>query len=271
MVFSQDTLTKKEWRKQYKNFLLNDRPWTIEAPLWIPGFQGVFAYGDVEIEGEDGVDPENPIEPPGGWLGDVLSRIFTKDWYLKFFFLTKVAYEKDKFIVQLDGLTGAVGFSTKFKLNDQQIVQANFRSTNIRLYGGYKLVEANSKNKKFRYELFGYIGARAYFQNVYSDLNGIYDKLDFHPFWIEPVLGLQNQLAFKRWFIVVQGDYGGFFDKSKYSIQITGYVYYRTGRITSLKFGWNHLQLNKTGVIRDKDFKVKVTLSGPSVGLVFHF
>ena len=65
-TYSQDTLTKKQWRKLQKNFLLTQRCWTVEAPLWIPGFAGAFAYGDIDIEGEDGIDPVHPIEPPPG-------------------------------------------------------------------------------------------------------------------------------------------------------------------------------------------------------------
>ncbi|MEA3478027.1 MAG: hypothetical protein U9R60_07600 [Bacteroidota bacterium] len=44
----------------------NDRPWSIEIPLWIPGFRGDFAYGDIDLEGEDGTDPGDPENPPGG-------------------------------------------------------------------------------------------------------------------------------------------------------------------------------------------------------------
>ncbi len=78
---AQDTLSRKEIRVQQANYLLKDRPWTIEVPLWIPGYAGSFAYGEISIEGEDGYDPVNPIEPPGG-IGGILSRLFTDDWYL---------------------------------------------------------------------------------------------------------------------------------------------------------------------------------------------
>jgi len=37
-----------------------DRKWSLELPLWVPGFAGEFAYGDVSIEGEDGSDPGTP-------------------------------------------------------------------------------------------------------------------------------------------------------------------------------------------------------------------
>lgn len=158
---------------QKANFFLADRPWTFEIPLWIPGFAGDFAYGDIVIEGEDGVDPEHPIEPPpGGAIGEIISRLFRSNWYLKFFYLTKFAYEGDQFLVQLDALTGSVGESVKFNYTGNEIVKASFRTTNLRLIGGYKLVNTYSKDRKFLYELFGYVGLRAHFQKVSSDLGG---------------------------------------------------------------------------------------------------
>lgn len=269
---AQDTLTKKEIHRQKKNFLFPDRPWTIEVPLWIPGFAGSFAYGDVTIEGEDGIDPENPIEPPpGGDIGKILSRLFTKDWYLKFFYLTKISYENKGFLVQLDGLGGEVGTSVKFVYNNKEIVQSNFRTLNFRLLAGYKFVDVRSRNKKFRYELYGYLGARLHLQRIYSDLNRVINKLDINPVWVEPVFGLQNQFSWKKWFLVVQGDYGGFFVNSKYSFQLTTYVYYRTGRFNSIKVGWNHLDLNHKGTFLKEDYTVNTTLSGPSIGFVFLF
>jgi len=271
-ISAQDTNTKKEIRKQNASYLLPDRPWTLEVPLWIPGFAGDFAYGDIEIEGEDGVNPENPIEPPvGGAIGEILSRLFTKEWYLRFFYLTKIAYEKNQFIVQLDAITGSVGESVKFNYNNNQIVQANFRTTNIRLLGGYKIVNTSSKDKKFRYELIGYAGLRAHFQKIYSDLDGIINKLDINPVWFEPIIGLQNQFTWKRWFVVIQGDYGGYFLESKYSFQMSGYIYFRSGKVTSLKLGWNHLALNHSGNFLKEDYSVTATFSGPSAGIAFHF
>lgn len=270
--FGQDTLTKKEIRKQQTSFLIPGRPWTFEIPLWIPGYAGSFAYGDASIEGEDGIDPENPIEPPpGGAIGEILSRLFTKNWYLKFFYLTKLSYENKDFIVQLDGIGGAVGNSVKFKANNNQIVQANFQTINVRLFAGYRFVDVYSKNKKFHYELYAYLGVRAHYQKIYSDMDGVINKLDINPAWYEPIFGLQNQFSWKRWFLVLQADYGGFFVASKYSIQLSTYVYYRTGRLTSIKLGWNHLDLNHRGTFRNEDYKVDVTLSGPAVALVFHF
>lgn len=272
IIGAQDTLTKKEIRIQEANFLLTDRQWTIEVPLWIPGFAGEFAYGDISIEGEDGFDPEQPIQPPnGGIIGKIFSRLFTDDWYLNFFFLTRVTYEKDRFIAQIDGLTGSVGESVKFNYNDKEIVQANYRTTNFRLFGGYKIVNTYSKDENFRYELFAYVGTRVHFQKIYSNLNGVINALDINPTWIEPIIGLQNQLAWKRWYVVVQGDYGGYIVESKHSFQMSAYVYYRTRKLTAVKLGWNHLDLNHNGNILKQDYRVNATFSGPSVAMVFQF
>lgn len=110
-----------------------------------------------------------------------------------------------------------------------------------------------------------------YLEEIYSDLNGAINKLDIHPFWAEPIIGFQNQFTFKRWFLVLQADYGGVFIDSRYSIQISSYAYYRTGKISSIKVGWNHLYLNHKGTFLKEEYKIKTTLSGPSVGIVFHF
>ena len=271
-TFSQDSIAKKNIRKQKKSFLLTNKSWTAEVPLWLPGFAGSFAYGDIDIEGEDGVDPEQPIEPPPPWdPGGILSRLFTSDWYFKFFFITRIAYEKNNFLFAMDGLSGSIGNSLKFKHNNKEIVQVNFRSSNVRFIGGYKLVQADSRNKKFRYELFGYIGVRMYLQEIYSDLNGAINKLDFHPFWFEPLIGVQNQFTFKRWLIILQADYGGYFINDRFSVQFSGFAYYRTGKTTSLKLGWNHLQLYHKGTFMKEDYTIKTTFSGPTVGVAFHF
>ena len=272
MIDAQDTLTKKELRIQKADFLLQDRPWTMEIPLWIPGFAGYFSYGDIDIEGEDGVDPENPVEnPPGGSIGKIFSRLFNTNWKLNFFYLTKIAYERHPFIVQFDAITGAVGETTKFSFNNNQLVKANFRTTNLRLIGGYKIINTQFGTGKFQYELFGYTGFRAHFHKVHSDLNSTINTLDINPIWFEPLIGIQNQFTWKRWFAVVQGDYGGYFVKAKYSIQFTAYVYYRTGKATSLKFGWNHLYLDQSGSLLRQDYVINATFSGPSAGLALHF
>lgn len=273
LILAQDTLNKKELKKLQANYLLPGRPWMVEIPLWIPGYAGSFAYGDVSLEGEDGVDPVQPIEPPDGIWGNIniFSRLFKSEWYLRFFYLTKVTYEKNRLLGQFDAIYGSVGESVRYNYNDQTAVQANFRTTNFRLLGGYRIINALSENEKFQYELFGYLGARVHIQKIYSDLDGLINELNINPAWAEPIFGVQNQLTWKRWHIILQGDYGGYFMPSKSSAQITMFVYFRTGRLTSVKLGWNHLYLNQKGYILDEPYSIKATFSGPSAGLILHF
>lgn len=270
--FAQDSLTKKEIKKLESNFLIPGNPWTVEIPLWIPGFAGEFAYGDINIEGEDGI--ENPIEPdpPGGGIGDIISRLFTKNWYLKFFYLTRVSYEQNKFKAQFDMITGAVGNSVMFNYNQKELVQASFFTLNLRLYGAYKFVEkwGGTKNN-FRYKAFVYGGLRTYFQRVQSELNGAGVALKINPVWVEPIIGLENQFTWKRWMVNLQGDYGSLAYKNRQTYQLTAFANYRMGSLTSIKFGWNHLYVNRNDEYLEEEIKIKLTLSGPSVAVAFHF
>jgi hypothetical protein len=280
-AISQDTLTKKEWRKQQKSFLLPGRPWTVEVPVWIPGFAGTFAYGDVELEGEDGSDPEDPGDPGDGGgpgtppigniIGDVFSRLFQSDFYLKFFYIGKIGYQKNWFISEIDAVGGAIGTTVLFKPTNRDVFQLNFRVINTRFIIGYKVLQADSKKKNFRYNLFAYTGVRTNFMWVYSDLNQIINKLDLNVTSVQPVFGIYNQFQWKRWQIILKGDYGGMFTSEKYSFNYTTLVYYRTGRLTSLKFGWNHLFMRQDGTFRNEPYHIQVRLAGPTTSVVFHF
>jgi hypothetical protein len=268
---AQDSLTKKEIKKIEADFLIPGKPWTVEIPLWIPGFAGDFAYGDINIEGEDGI--QNPIEPPppSGGIGDILSRLFTTNWYLKFFYLTRVSYEQNRFKAQFDMISGAVGNSVVFNYNNKELVQASFLTLNLRLYAGYKFLEKAGSNKKFRYEAFVYGGLRTYFQRLQSELNETSIALKVNPVWVEPIIGLENQFTWKRWMVILQGDYGSITSRNRQSFQLTAFAYYRMGPLTSIKFGWNHLYINRADKFLQEDIKIKLSLSGPTVGVAFHF
>ena len=276
-LFAQDSLTKKEAHKQQRNFLSYKRHWIVEIPLWVPGFAGSFSYGDIDIEGEDGEDPGdgdpgdpgNP--PPGGGLGDIFSRLFAKEFYVRYFYMGKVGFENKHILTEFDAFGGAVGGSLKFTLNNKDIVQANFRMINTRLLLGYKVVNANGKRHNFRYTLVAYVGVRAYFTRLYSDLNEVINKLDISPNTYVPIIGVQNQFIWRRWKILAQADIGFLLKRDNYSMHFTNYYYYRAGRFISLKFGWNHLVLKNKGMFLDEEYNVYVSLSGPATGLVFHF
>jgi hypothetical protein len=269
---AQDTLSKRETRKLEANFLVQDKHWTIEIPLWIPGYAGEFVYGDISVEGDEDWEPVNPIEPPPKWdFGKIFKRVFSDNWYLKFFFLTRIAYENNRILAQLDGIAGSMGETVTFNYNNSKFIDASYRSINFRLFAGYKFLNIDSQNKKFRYELFGYLGTRVHLQKIYAEITEAAYTLDIEPAWAEPIVGLHNQLTWKRWYVIINGDYGGYFINTKYSFHLTANVLFRAGKTTSVKLGWNHLDLNHRGTLLNQDFRVDVTFSGPAAGVVFQF
>ena len=88
------------------------------------------------------------------------------------------------------------------------------------------------------YELYPYLGARMHFQKIYSDLDGIINKLNINSKWAESMFGIQNQFTLRRWFFILAGDYGEIFISTKYSSQIQAIGFYRMGGLTSLIAGW---------------------------------
>lgn len=268
---AQDSIPKKNKRPE-KSFLVDNRPFTFEIPLWIPGFRGEFAFGDADISGGDGEDPGDPTDPDddedeGGFLG----KIFTPKFYLKFFYLTRMAYENKNFLVQLDGLTGSVGESVKFNYNNTNIVKLEFTTINIRFLAGYRVVDTWSHNGKFRYELYPYIGTRYHDHQIKSWFLDNKQIFDIQPGWWEPLIGIQNQFSLKRWFFILAADYGGLFFETKHSFQFNALAYYRMGRALSIKLGWNLLDLNHRTTRLGEDLKIDVTLNGPTVALGIHF
>jgi len=164
--------------KPEKDFLISKKKWTIEIPLWIQGFAGDFSYGDVSIKGEDGEEIGDPSDPDDDDNPRIIDRLFDSSLKFRFFYIGRVAYEKNKIMVMSDVIGGSVGSSLKFNYNDKEIVQVNFTSNNVRALLGYKFIEHYNRNKTFRYELFGYIGGRVHNQTIKSDLNNLINKLD---------------------------------------------------------------------------------------------
>ena len=271
-LFSQDSIAVRKTKKRpFKSYLIEDRPWSIEIPLWIPGFRGQFSYGDIVLDGGDGTDPGDPEDPDDDVEDGILSRLFSKDMNLHFVFFGKAAYENKGFLALVDGFGGGIGTSIKFNYNNKEVVQANVRVLNFRLLLGYRVWQVTSAKENFRYELYTYAGARTHFYKISSDLNRVINKLDINPKWVEPLIGVQNQFNFKRWQIALHGDIGGLMLNDKYSTMLQGTVNYRAGRVVSIKLGWTYLTMNHFGVLAGEDVKLKVTLTGPSAGLTFHF
>lgn len=277
IIFAVFNIYSQEKTKPEKSFLREDRVWTFEIPIWIPGFRGEFAYGDVSLEGEDGQNPGipgHPIEPPGEppWgEGNIFTRLFTSSTYLKFFFLSRIAYEKNNFLVQSDAFSGSIGNNLNYRFNNKTVTKTDLSMYLFRIFGGYKLINKTIRPEKLRYELYGYAGLRSHFINLESDPDGISGKLDINHTWIEPLIGIQNQLTLKSWMFILTIDYGGYFVKEKGSFMINLLAYYKLSNLLALKAGWTDWDIKHKGDYKGENLKIKVHLSGPSIGVGFYF
>ena len=271
---AHDSIVAKNNARSEKNFLLENRPWTIGIPLWIPGYAGLISYGDIELEGEDGIDPGDPDPdppPPGGDIGKIFKRLFSGNWTFKFIYMGHIGYENKGFLVHLDGFGGSVSNSVKFNYNNKEIVSLKFQTVNTRLYLGYKVLSVDGSNQRFRYKLYPYLGVRSHINDIFSDLDRIDKRLDVDILYFEPLIGVQNVFTWKRWLLLVRGDYGGIFTGSSSTVVVQLSSTYLIGRFFSIRFGWSHMETKKKGTLRNEDYDIKLTLSGPNLGIGFHF
>ncbi len=269
-AFSKDSVSKKK-EKLYHNFLENERRWNWEVPIWIPGFRGEFAYGDVSLEGEDGTTPipEHPIEPPHPW--DTFKRLFKSDFFLNFVFMSRVSYTSNKFYAQIDGFSGSVGRSTTFRTNNAELVKAKFSTNLYRIYGGYEILEKWSKSEKVRYQLYTYVGVRFHDINVVTDVFDIEDYASLNPFWTEPLIGVKNDLSLRRWRFVLNGDVGFYGPNQQLSYMLNFNSEFRISNLVSVRAGWTQWYAKLDKNYKGEPLKLKMNLSGPATSVSFHF
>lgn len=269
-IYAQDSIPDAKVKSK-KSYLTDTGHWTIEIPIWIPGFRGEFAYGDVELEGEDGTDPvpEHPIEPPK--FGDVFKRLFKTNGSLNYFFLSSISYSNKKFYSEIDLFSGTVGKDLKFRYNDESLVSANAHSDLFRLSAGYELYRHPLFSDKGRYQLFGYGGVRLHNFKIESNLDDTDITLKIDPLWIEPILGVKNEIKLDYWQFVIQADVGSFGINDKFSYQLNFYAFYRISNLLSVKAGWNSWYSNYHDRFKNEDLVLKVHLAGPVAALVFNF
>lgn len=269
-VLAQDS-TRVKKNKLERNFLQDNGHWTIEVPIWIPGFRGEYAYGDVELEGEDGPPPEigHPIEKPGP--GDIFKRLFKTSGSLNFFFMNRITYDNQKFYAQFDALSGTVGGSLFFRYNNSELVKAKFNTNLFRFYFGYALIDTWSESEKVNFRTHAYGGIRIHDVNVSSEINKIDAQLKIDPLWVEPIVGLRAELALKRWLFSITGDLGNFGLNNKSSYMINLYAYFRLSNLLSIKAGWTDWDIKHKDKVMNEELKLKVHLSGPSTSLTFYF
>lgn len=258
-------------KPQKASFLTDSTKWSIEVPMWIPGFRGEFTYGDIDLEGEDGVipEPENPIEKPG--FGDAFKRLFRTSGSLNYFFISAVSYKNNRYLGEMDLFAGSIGGKLSFRYNNQTLVKAKVDGLLFRVIGGYNFYDTMILNEKAKYNLYGYVGLRFHNFEIESSLDKVQRQLDIDPFWVEPILGVKNELLFNRWRFVAQADMGSFGVDRKMSYLLNFFTYYKLSNLLTFKLGWNTWYINYNDRYRNEKLKLKVHLAGPAGSLAFTF
>jgi len=273
-LIAVSSFAQKKGKKE-KSFLTDDQRWTIEIPLWIPGFRGAFSYGDISMEGEDGVlpiIPDDPSQLPEEIdKGNIFSRLFSNNSSIRFFFVSRVAYQSKRFLVQADGIGGSIGSSVKFRYNNRELVESSINVSLARVYVGYKILEKVNKSEKLRLQLYGYAGTRLYFFRIKSSLANTGYSIDVRPVWADPLFGLQLQVDLKNWQFIIGSDLGGFNINNRISYSNQVIVYYRISRLISVRAGWLDMDIKHRNTVLNKELRWQTHLSGPSLGIGFHF
>ena len=236
-----------------------DRNWTIIIPLWVPGYRGQFAVGDVEVDGESS----------GG--SGFFDRLFDNELRLNFFFIGAFSYERDRWRISGDVFGGKFTDDVIFKLSDETIASASLRPFIPRLYLDYRLLKhswGDSGNQEVRAGI--YAGVRYY--NVKAEVDVAQSTESLTGDWADPIVGARIPVDLsRRWWVVLSGDVGGFHVGSKLSWSIYGSVTYRVGALLSFSLGYNILDVDYRSTVGSQDFVYRVTIGGPIAGIHFNF
>lgn len=251
-----------------------DKKWVVELPIWIPGFAGSYSYGDITVEGEDGEFPpiENPIEPPPEDGGNIISRLFKKEGFLKFFYMGKIGFKPGKFLFQLDFFGGDVGGRVNFRYNNTEIVQSKFHIFIAHMYAGYSVYNKTSKASNININVSPYLGFRYIETEFASDLNRTENFFSLNPGWYELILGGKLDYQIDDFRFVLDANFGGFiFEKNtiSYKLQVLGY--YAFSDVVAMRFGWTDMDINHDSDFKGERLIVKTHLSGPNLGVAFYF
>lgn len=91
--------------------------------------------------------------------------------------------------------------------------------------------------------------------------------------WFDPLLVARARTDFSgsKWSLTFLGDLGGFGIGSDFTWQAKPYVGYRFSKLFEMSVAYRWIGIDyETGSDRDK-FKYDMTISGPEIGLLFHF
>lgn len=253
-LFAQDSIEIKSSKLDFLHEI-DDRDWRIKIPIWVPGFRGDFAYGGLTQLPEEGQD-YNIIGRLEGELG------------IEFYLIGDVEFKPNHWFFGIDGVHTSLESILKFQNVDRAEFLAGIDGTILRGFVGYNVYEIRNREKHFRVQIYPYLGTRYIDLDIYSkELN----FLDLTPSWFEPIIGLEIPIQYRRWFFSTQFDVGGFSINNHWSWNTSLSGTYRFTRLFALGAGWNSIFFNYDQEFEFKHLNLEIQMSGPVLGLEFHF
>lgn len=260
-VYGQDSTNYPE-----KSFLRKDKNWRIDVPIWIPGFRGEFSQGEVLV------DSYNEVETPDDERDrNILKWLFPTRNRLEFYFIGRIKFQKGRFFSQFDAFSGKFGVSVDFRLTNREIIDASISTSIPKLIAGFKLYEHENNKHSARISVISYIGVRYFLIKVSSKHNNIINQININPVWADAVVGIKIPWQFHRWQFVLQSDYGGFGFDNNQSWHTNFNSSFRISKLIAVKLGWTDLDIKHSGELDGEEIDINIHLSGPSMGISFHF
>ena len=252
VLYGQDSLSQKQSKLEFLNHI-DDRNWHIEVPVWVPGFRGSLTYGGITTL------------PEGGDF-DVIDRL-NGELGLTFYLIGNVAYSPGNWLFNIDGFRTTLASDLGFENVDKVQFLVDIEGTILRGLAGYKVLEIENKEKYTKFELYPYGGFRYINLDIYSTNTNF---LDIRPDWIEPILGIKAPLRYRRWFVTLKADVGGFSINNHWSWSAALKANYRFSKLFAIGLGYTGMEFNY-----DQDFEYKylnlgIRLAGPVLSVQFH-
>jgi hypothetical protein len=237
----------------------------IALPLWVPGYSGQFAIGDVTVDGDGG--------DGGGGGPDWLGQLFGSTGKLEFFFLGRFRVDVDAWTFLVDFFGGKLRKTVTFRLTDGTLVDAAVRPLMARGIVGHRLRRwPLGSSGKSQLTLRGYGGVRHYNVDLSVTLteNGI--PLEQTAKWTDPLVGVQATLDVRdRWRFGAWTDVGGFAVGSRLAWWTEFNAGYRFTDWFNLRLGWTFMYVDYEDTVANQDLRWDMWLSGPSLAIAFSF
>lgn len=253
--FSNDL--RAQDKNEDKYYINSNRKWFAEVPLWLPGFRGQLAYGDIDFS-SSGSEEE-------------FDRINSKS-RLEFYFVGRIATQYVKLWFQADIFSGEVGSAFTYNPltgnNEKEIIDIQVQATMPRLVGGYSVWQ-KSNSTSFKMEIIPYLGVRYVSFHLQTDIFNKKDVIDIRPDWFEPLIGLYVPIIYKRFKVEIQSDYGSTGTKS--SLVLSNRYRYRISKLLDVQLGWNLIHLYHKGTVGNEQLESTIKLFGPTAGVGFKF